>query len=323
MAADNNLEDYIGQDLEEMKENPSWIDVFAMVDFASSPDTLYRVEGDLIPLKTFNEINSGDPGALSSFLNKYQGSDLSFLVIWNHGDWWRGEAQARTKGVAYDETNRAFLSVGEIKSVLRNSPVTVLGFDACLMGTFEILWVLKDCADYIVVSSKEVPAAGWNYTALRGVKDLSLLLYRIVQKYHEMYGEDFSLSVWDTSKLEEVMYWLNSISQYMMDNEVSPWSFSVERRTAGSSSTELIEFGSFATALRESSDGTLRDYGEKLYDAVVSARVFGTPEDYTDLLVYLPENVKNPEYWDDFSALSDFTRDSSWDDFILYWRDKN
>jgi hypothetical protein len=33
--------------------------------------------------------------------------------------------------------------------------------------------------------------------------------------------------------------------------------------------------------------------------------------------------VKNPEYWDDFVALSDFTSESSWDDLIEHWRDKN
>ncbi|AIY87775.1 Clostripain-related protein [Thermotoga sp. Cell2] len=323
IAADNDLEKYVSQDLEEMKENPSWIEVFAMVDYASASDTLYRVESDLVPLETFNEIDSGDPEALSSFLKEYRGNDLSFLVIWNHGDWWRGEAQVKTKGVAYDVKNSDFLSVKEIKNVLKNSPVTILGFDACLMGTFEILWEFKDCAEYIVTSSKEIPEEGWDYTALRGVTDLPSLLSRVVQKYYEGYGEDFSLSVWDTSRLDEIMYWLNRVSQYMMEKEISPWSFTVERRKAEGVFTELIELGSFAEALYGSSDDTLRYYGEKLHGAIVSARIYGTPEGYRDLLIYLPENMKNPEYWDDFFALSDFITDSFWDDLISYWRDRD
>lgn len=323
IAADNDLEKYVSQDLEEMKENPSWIEVFAMVDYASASDTLYRVESDLVPLETFNEIDSGDPEALSSFLKEYRGNDLSFLVIWNHGDWWRGESHVKTKGVAYDLTNSDFLSVKEIKNVLKNSPVTILGFDACLMGTFEILWELKDCAKYIVTSSREIPAEGWNYTALKKASDLSSLLYGIVQKYHESYGESVSLSVWDTSKLDDIMYWLNRISQYMREKDLSPWDFVVERRTVENVPTELIELGSFAEALYSSSDDNLKDYGERLHDAIVSARIYGTPKDYTDLLLYLPENMKNPEYWDDFSALSDFITDSFWDDLISYWRDRD
>ncbi|WP_101512957.1 clostripain-related cysteine peptidase [Thermotoga sp. SG1] len=325
MAADNDLEHYVAQDLEEMRENPSWIEVFVMVDYETNSDTLYRVESETVPLETFDEIDSGDPQTLSSFLNEYRRDDLSFLVIWNHGDWWRGEAQTTTKGVAYDETNEDFLSVKEIKSVLKDSPVTVLGFDACLMGTFEILWELKECARYIVTSSKEIPAEGWDYTALKESTGLFSLLSRIVQKYHESYGESVSLSVWDTLKLDDVMYWLNRVSQYMMKKQISPWNFTVERRKIGGFSTELIELGRFARALSmsSSSDNTLRYYGEKLYDAIVSARIYGTPKDNTDLLLYLPENMKNSEYWDDFFALSDFTKDSFWDDLLLYWRDKN
>lgn len=206
---------------------------------------------------------------------------------------------------------------------MRDSPVTALGFDACLMGTFEILWELKDCARYIVVSSKEIPGNGWDYSVLRYSKDLSSLLSNTVKRYGEIYGEGYSLSVWDTSKLAEIMLRLNEVAHYMIENNLSPWEFEVERRIAGGSATELVELGSFAKSLQNSSDGVLREYGESLYSAIVSARVYGTPEGYTDLTIYLPQNVKNPEYWDDFMTLSDFTSESSWDDLIEYWRERN
>ncbi len=324
IAGDNDLEQFISQDLKEMIGNPSWINVFALVDYrSSSSDTLYRVEEDLIPLETFDEVNSGDPIILSSFLNGYRGEDLSFLVIWNHGDWWRGESQKKVKGVAYDFTDLDFFTISEIKSVLRGSPVTVLGFDACLMGTFEILWELKDCARYIVVSSKEVPGNGWDYSVLRYSKDISSLLSNIVKRYGEIYGTEYSLSVWDTSKLAEIMLWLNRVAQYMIESNLSPWEFEVERRVVGGSATELVELGSFAKSLQNSSDSVLREYGEGLYSAIVSARIYGTPDSYTDLTIYLPQKVKNPEYWDDFVALNDFTSESSWDDLIEHWRDRN
>lgn len=322
IAGDNDLEQFIFQDLKEMIGNPSWINVFALVDYRSSSDTLYRVEEGLIPLETFDEINSGDPVVLSSFLNAYRGEDLSLLVIWNHGDWWRGESQNRLK---------VWLTISRIwifhhkrdKERFEGSPVTVLGFDACLMGTFEILWELKDCARYVVVSSKEAPGNGWDYSVLRYSKDLSSLLSNIVKRYGEIYGTEYSLSVWDTSKLDEIMLWLDRVAQYMIENNLSPWEFEVERRTAGGSTTELVELGSFAKSLQNSSDVVLREYGEGLYSAIVSARVYGTPDNYTDLTIYLPQKVKNPEYWDDFVALSDFTSESSWDDLIEHWRDKN
>ena len=39
-------------------------------------------------------------------------------------------------------------------------------FDACLMGTVEVAWQLKDVCSYLAVSPCEIPAAGFNYATL-------------------------------------------------------------------------------------------------------------------------------------------------------------
>lgn len=39
-------------------------------------------------------------------------------------------------------------------------------FDACLMGTVEVAWQLKDVCSYLVVSPCEIPAAGFDYSTM-------------------------------------------------------------------------------------------------------------------------------------------------------------
>jgi len=324
-AADNDLEGYVEGDLKEMSYPAPWLDVVVAIDYHKKEDVLMRiVENERIVLEKFEQINSGDPEQLRNFLEEYRRSN-TVLVIWNHGDWWRGESLQRvsTKGVAYDSDGdpnyfyfKDFLTINEIKGVLKDNPVTVLAFDACIMGTFEILWELKDCAKYIVASSKEIPGTGYDYSFLRVSSSVSNLLRKMVEYYGKRYGSDYSLSVWDTSKLKPIMDTLNEIANYK--EKLSLYAYNVERRKSNGKDTEMVELGSLAWALMNSGDEGLKTLGEKLLNSIKSARVYGTPSDYTDLLIYLPrlQNSQDWSFWNDFKALEDFCDDSSWDELL-------
>ncbi len=41
----------------------------------------------------------------------------------------------------------------------------IVGFDACLMGTIEIAYMLEPYADYLIASEETEPAYGWDYTS--------------------------------------------------------------------------------------------------------------------------------------------------------------
>lgn len=326
-AADNDLEGYVEGDLKEMSYPAPWLDVVVAIDYHKKEDVLMRiVENERIVLEKFEQINSGDPEQLRNFLEEYRRSN-TVLVIWNHGDWWRGESLQRvsTKGVAYDSDGdpnyfyfKDFLTINEIKGVLKDNPVTVLAFDACIMGTFEILWELKDCAKYIVASSKEIPGTGYDYSFLRVSSSVSNLLRKMVEYYGKRYGSDYSLSVWDTSKLKPIMDTLNEIAKCMIEKKLSLYAYNVERRKSNGEDTEMVELGSLARALMNSGDEGLKTLGERLLNSIKSARVYGTPSDYTDLLIYLPrlQNSQDWSFWNDFKALEDFCDDSSWDELL-------
>lgn len=74
-------------------------------------------------------------------------------------------------------------------------------FDACLMGTVEVAWQLRDVCDYLAVSSCEIPGPGYDYTILTArllkpdVPDLQGACYDYYKTYEHdtTYGATITL----------------------------------------------------------------------------------------------------------------------------------
>jgi hypothetical protein len=184
LAGDNNLEAAAIADVNEMEAA------------AFNPDLRYAVMLDRIPgydssngnwTNTRRSIISpdNDRAVISSNLASVGEKDMSnpqtladfiawgasvlpaqhyALIIWNHG--------AAIYGAAYDDStgNEVGLSLPAIRQVLAGAPVTidVLGFDACLMATAEVLNAVSRSVDYLVASEESEGNAGWDYTSLVG-----------------------------------------------------------------------------------------------------------------------------------------------------------
>lgn len=57
-----------------------------------------------------------------------------------------------------------YMDISELKDVLRNAPhLSFLLFDACFMQSVEVVYELKEHADYIIGSPTEIPAPGAPY----------------------------------------------------------------------------------------------------------------------------------------------------------------
>ena len=86
------------------------------------------------------------------------------LVLWDHGG-------GINIGVGLDEITRWILPVAEIGMVLqgtaahRGTPLELVGFDACLMGTAETAAALARSSRYMVASQDVEPLSGWDYTS--------------------------------------------------------------------------------------------------------------------------------------------------------------
>ena len=90
-------------------------------------------------------------------------ADRYILVLWNHG--------GGSTGVCFDETaDYDSLTIHEVNDALyayaeRNPDfhLDIIGFDACLMATYEMAAHMASYADYMVASEELEPGLGWNY----------------------------------------------------------------------------------------------------------------------------------------------------------------
>jgi len=134
------------------------------------------------PLDDLGEINTGDPDELISFvewgMENYPAENYA-LDIWDHG--------AGVSGVAYEQSCPDFcyefgnepdkLTLPEIDYALDTitnggeNKLSIVGFDACLMATIEVVGVVYKYADIMIGSEILEPGDGWDYTFLQLLAD--------------------------------------------------------------------------------------------------------------------------------------------------------
>ena len=202
MAGDNTLYDELTDDLNEMKMVGSNDDlnIIALTDKIGDNDShLYQVmkhnliETNLTEVNSTwqNELDMGDGDTLRDFL--IWASDTfpakrKILVIWNHGSGWEKVAEDGTSFLTVPEINH---SLKQYRETTNETPFTLIGFDACLMGMFEIMYELKDHAEMVHGSEAYEPLEGWTYNNLLYKLNKNLnnedLAYHVVNDYIESY----------------------------------------------------------------------------------------------------------------------------------------
>ncbi|MBC7329230.1 hypothetical protein H5T88_02615 [bacterium] len=111
-------------------------------------------------------INFGDPNNLGSSLKaviQNFPAKKYLLLIWDHGSGWRKKTAKRD--ICFDEYFNDSLDLPELKQAFQTA-VNILGrkidvvvLNACVMGTIEVDYQLKDLVDYLVSSEASMPDA--------------------------------------------------------------------------------------------------------------------------------------------------------------------
>lgn len=248
MAGDNDLAPALDEDLREIKRARinNDINVVVFADrgmYSESPGTFIYVKRDtfLVPLIDLSNLDSGDPATLSFFISYLKNnfpSESYALVIWGHGTGWFKGDNFFYKSVAYDASSTNSIDVfnGELSTTIPDSLFNVLIFDACLMGSVEVLVELQNKARYVIASPALVPAYGFNYTALLEafvIEEVENLLRRIVDGFVQFYdslGITVSLAIYDLSRIEmsvEVLENVVASSYLKTTTELLKYRFSV------------------------------------------------------------------------------------------------
>ena len=129
-------------------------------------------------VEDIGEINTGDASELVGFvewaMENYPAENYA-LDIWDHG--------GGVAGVAYEQSCPDFcytfgnepdkLSLPEIDWALKEitndgiDKLQIVGFDACLMSTIEVVEVVYKYAEIMIASEILEPGSGWDYTFLQ------------------------------------------------------------------------------------------------------------------------------------------------------------
>ncbi|MEA5016042.1 MAG: clostripain-related cysteine peptidase [Candidatus Limiplasma sp.] len=118
-------------------------------------------------VQSLGQANMGSQAVLEDFLRfgiQNYPADRYGLVFWDHG---AGPAL----GICHDEITGDSLDMREVYGALESASKTrgyrkfaFVGFDACLMASYEVACHLAPFADYMIASEELEPGTGWNYS---------------------------------------------------------------------------------------------------------------------------------------------------------------
>ncbi|MCK5547440.1 MAG: hypothetical protein KAI64_00385, partial [Thermoplasmata archaeon] len=313
---DNNLEKFGVNDFLELSAVGSTPDVNILVQFdrRSGYDTRFDdwtdakrffVKKNMTPTasnatQSLGEVDMADPQVLEDFLiwgaENYT-AEKYFLVIWDHGRGWEGIIEDSSSGgsMKTPELAGALAQFHALKGI----KIDVIAFDACRM-MLEMVYEMKDHADYFVGSEKDVPDRGFPY---------DMLLERITA--------DPYVSAWNAARILVDVY-----ADFYTDNTNFAVTLSaIDSSRFGSIGTDLntflnetfLELPFYSTEIQSARNGITEANGgkfegdyqydlhyflEKVQEEVGSKRLDDLAEDVKELI----KNCVYEKKWDNPSS---------------------
>jgi hypothetical protein len=350
--ADTDLEPYMMDDVAEMGsvESNDALSIVALVDRAEgySDDDVLGIEnwvgGKLLKvsdssaqvLDDLGDVNTGDPDVLAEFITRgiqdYPADNYA-LIISDHGASW--------PGVGGDEsTDGDHLSLAELDEAIGSGlegagidKLDLLGFDACLMATYEVASTLAPRAHRLLASQELEPGHGWDYTALQYVVDnggatvdelgAALIDGFEAQAKDQETSAEITLSLIDLTAMDSVDAALATFTSELIDraSDVSPAVGRSLAQTLGFGTNPDPEQDSFMSDLAilageigvdaldvsDAADALIRSINDAVLDKVDGQATQGA----TGLSIYFPPTA---EYFDeDYNELG---LDSGWSEFL-------
>ena len=175
--------------------------------------------GKLIKKDTQPLASMGDAETLASFLlyaaENYPAEQTS-LILWDHGG-------GSVDGVCRDELFGDYLTLSELSAALAKAQMhfSFIGFDACLMATYETAHAVQDYAHYLIASEELEPAAGWDYTVLSEKLGFDGFYDEVLASFAARQGAKtyYTLSVTDLSQLSRVDEALDAIVNAVLEGD--------------------------------------------------------------------------------------------------------
>jgi len=349
--ADTDLEPFMMDDIAELGSaaGSGDLQVMALVDRAgeySDADVLglgdweggkllnLDARGSATEVTDMGDVDTGDPETLAAFVT--QGiqdhpADHYALVISDHGASWPGVGG--DEGSDYNGLSLAELrqGIGAGLAAAGLDKLDLLGFDACLMATYEVASTMAPLAERMIASQELEPGHGWDYTAFQSAADhadVNTLGKAIIdgfqaQAVSEQTDSSITLSLIDLTRMGEVDQAVASLSAALTErvDNLAPTVGRTLAHTLGfgrsadpAQDTNMTDLGILAGELSVEATG-IADEADQVVRAVndvVLATVDGqATTGATGLSIYFPGTQ---DYYD--TAYGDLPVDTGWATFL-------
>ncbi len=254
------------------------------------------------------------------------------LIIWDHGGGLDGYGSDELleqymedhKGQDLSNLPDTMFSLEQMRQAIADSDYIInggkfdfIGFDACLMGNYEVVSTLKDLSYYYIGSEELVPGGGWDYMALftelsknPGISTKALG-EKVVNSFIDQYksnGES-TLSVIDMTGVDELDAAISNFAVLLLkeleDNQINPSIYLEIMNNAGKRAhfgnrngyytSNYLDLKRFITPFTSNDQGfsqELRNAGNevlvKLDECVLSNRFLEKDVDNGGLSIYFP-----------------------------------
>ena len=356
---ENDLENFALSDLKEIENTNENVSVITFFDGKANPDCVYFLDefGEQKEIYTFDEdLDSGNHlfllGGMNLTFGVFESSNRA-LILWDHGDAWLYDgdsmrSQYSPKAICYDYTSENSISVAELRAVFESytgPSVDLLAMDACLMGSIEVLYELKDVVDYVVASSFTESGNGYDYSFLRQIDSNDSALdvgKKIVDTYKQFYDGStwenlgLSLAVYDMNEVQSTAEYISSLGfelKYLMDdnlrsniNNFYPSLIQYYYDNSNNPIPLLVDLNNCAQLMKSYiSDSAVQDYAQQIQDALDQLVVYEYAERTSygqinnPVSIFMPNNpYLVTDLANDYNTLL-FPAELFWSDFLEAW----
>lgn len=349
LAADNNLESYGHEDLDEMKAvgSDSNINIVVLWDGRGSGDgALYYVKNNGVDTLTLSdagiadEPDMADPGTLDSFLQwtvtNYP-AEHYLLSIWNHGSGiFRRGGEEGVRGFCSDENGGGEIELWQLNGVLEKANKTagqkidIVGFDVCLLGYMETHYQLAPFVDYGIASEANEPGDGWDYETplakLANDPNMSPagLASEIVKAYLNDYTSYVTQAAVDLGRLtENLIPYFNTFSTHLINYMYYYQDQIMAARNASADfqNGKARDLYDFTKNIQQNSalPGTLRGMAADLMSEFSNTVIEAGQKSYpgaNGMTVYFPTSGPSSKYLSKIDMAT-----TQWDEFLAEYND--
>lgn len=240
-------------------------------------------------------------------------ADSYGLILWDHGS-------GPLIGYGLDQNYGDLLDMAEISQALETAgfgadkKMEFIGFDACLMGSVETAWLLKDYSKYMIFSQETEPGWGWNYEFMDKLdvydsgadigREIIDSYFSAGEEYFREYpnlDSDLTLSCVDLSQLDAVETAIDNLFEKLDTQVLNNYHQSIvrsrrETKTFGKFSTDfdydIIDLMHFSERVSESYPEESKQLITALKNAVTYSK--SNVDSANGLSIYFP--FENKEY---------------------------